>query len=193
MAAEKIKTNIFKIEKNKSWLVLLKSSHVLKLSLGFWLLIFSWAGSGAFYPVNKWRKLPYKSSPLLIGIRLKIDRFQKRSHDHGMAFQTSCQKKCSGIHYFPSLKGKNIRKTFFWHNFFILQFRFNCMNSYLAWCCISSLRKLFSFCKNETYRPCNEKIWIISVCWNYCCQSTRGQPRKLLSTVVLRKETTSAN
>ena len=111
MAAEKIKTNIFKIEKNKSWLVLLKSSHVLKLSLGFWLLIFSWAGSGAFYPVNKWRKLPYKSSPLLIGIRLKIDRFQKRFHGHGMAFQTSCQNKCSGICSFSSLKLIHISKV----------------------------------------------------------------------------------
>ena len=111
MAAEKIKTNIFKIEKNKSWLVLLKSSHVLKLSLGFWLLIFSWAGSGAFYPVNKWRKLPYKSSPLLIGIRLKIDRFQKRFHNHGMEFQTSCQNKCSGICSFSSLKLFHIWKV----------------------------------------------------------------------------------
>ena len=61
-----------------------------------WLFIFSWAGAGAFYPpVNKWLKLPYKSSPLLIGIRLKIDRFQKRSQGHGMAFQTGCQNKCS--------------------------------------------------------------------------------------------------
>ena len=61
-----------------------------------WLFIFSWVGAAAFYPpVNKWLKLPYKSSPLLIGIRLKIDRFQKRSQGHGMAFQTGCQNKCS--------------------------------------------------------------------------------------------------
>ena len=82
----------------------------LLVELVFWLLIFSKAG--AFYPsVNKWRKLPYKSSPLLIGIRLKIDRFQKRFHGHGMAFQTSCQNKCSGICSFSSLKLIHISKV----------------------------------------------------------------------------------
>ena len=87
---------------------------VLSIEVVFWLLIFSRAG--AFYPsVNKWRKLPYKSSPLLIGIQLKIDRFQKRFRDRGMAFQTSCQNKCFRIHCFSSLKIIHISKVVISH------------------------------------------------------------------------------
>ena len=62
----------------------------------------------------------------------------------------------------------------------------SCMNSYLAWICISSLSKLFLFSKKETHRPCNEKrnIWIISAGAAAIVKaSTRGPSRRLLSTI----------
>ena len=62
----------------------------------------------------------------------------------------------------------------------------SCMNSYLAWICISSLSKLFLFSKKETHRPCNEKrnIWIISARAAAIVKaSTRGPSRRLLSTI----------